>query len=102
MVRAVDVLALQVRQVHHVESDDAERADTGRCEIHQERRAEPAGADHQDPRLQQAELSFLADFVQNDVPSVAGELLVGDLRSEERRVGKACVSTCRSWWSPYP
>src|SRR3546814_15198833 len=20
-------------------------------------------------------------------------------RSEERRVGKACVSTCRSWWS---
>src|SRR3546814_9113456 len=21
-------------------------------------------------------------------------------RSEERRVGKACVSTCRSWWSP--
>src|SRR3546814_11650164 len=24
------------------------------------------------------------------------------LRSEERRVGKACVSTCRSRWSPYP
>src|SRR3546814_5097891 len=23
-------------------------------------------------------------------------------RSEERRVGKACVSTCRSRWSPYP
>src|SRR3546814_9226232 len=22
------------------------------------------------------------------------------LRSEERRVGKECVSTCRSWWSP--
>src|SRR3546814_18675872 len=21
-------------------------------------------------------------------------------RSEERRVGKACVSPCRSWWSP--
>src|SRR3546814_2142087 len=21
-------------------------------------------------------------------------------RSEERRVGKECVSTCRSWWSP--
>src|SRR3546814_13111685 len=26
--------------------------------------------------------------------------LVGD-RSEERRVGKECVSTCRSRWSPY-
>src|SRR3546814_15535187 len=26
--------------------------------------------------------------------------LIGD-RSEERRVGKECVSTCRSRWSPY-
>src|SRR3546814_15854184 len=25
----------------------------------------------------------------------------GGSRSEERRVGKACVSTCRSRWSPY-
>src|SRR3546814_16814196 len=25
----------------------------------------------------------------------------GILRSEERRVGKECVSTCRSRWSPY-
>src|SRR3546814_15612247 len=31
------------------------------------------------------------------------ELLVisQDTRSEERRVGKECVSTCRSRWSPY-
>src|SRR3546814_12972271 len=28
-------------------------------------------------------------------------LLVGEHRSEERRVGKECVSTCRSRWSPY-
>src|SRR3546814_14312332 len=27
-------------------------------------------------------------------------LVAGD-RSEERRVGKECVSTCRSRWSPY-
>src|SRR3546814_2172222 len=26
----------------------------------------------------------------------------GFARSEERRVGKECVSTCRSRWSPYP
>src|SRR3546814_13916921 len=26
---------------------------------------------------------------------------VPGIRSEERRVGKACVSTCRSRWSPY-
>src|SRR3546814_2598096 len=34
-----------------------------------------------------------------------GDRLVPDLaggeRSEERRVGKECVSTCRSRWSPY-
>src|SRR3546814_11904134 len=29
-------------------------------------------------------------------------LRVSDRRSEERRVGKECVSTCRSRWSPYP
>src|SRR3546814_8812873 len=28
--------------------------------------------------------------------------LVHTVRSEERRVGKECVSTCRSRWSPYP
>src|SRR3546814_16431248 len=27
--------------------------------------------------------------------------LDADIRSEERRVGKECVSTCRSRWSPY-
>src|SRR3546814_14848767 len=26
---------------------------------------------------------------------------VTDTRSEERRVGKGCVSTCRARWSPY-
>src|SRR3546814_14093751 len=28
--------------------------------------------------------------------------LFPSIRSEERRVGKECVSTCRSRWSPYP
>src|SRR3546814_11804486 len=27
--------------------------------------------------------------------------MYGGARSEERRVGKECVSTCRSRWSPY-
>src|SRR3546814_4975193 len=27
--------------------------------------------------------------------------IAGSNRSEERRVGKECVSTCRSRWSPY-
>src|SRR3546814_3681289 len=36
------------------------------------------------------------------VYSVTDEaLLIAACRSEERRVGKECVSTCRSRWSPY-
>src|SRR3546814_15791957 len=37
-------------------------------------------------------------------PDLPRALLIGitcELRSEERRVGKECVSTCRSRWSPY-
>src|SRR3546814_18004169 len=30
-----------------------------------------------------------------------GFFITGYQRSEERRVGKECVSTCRSRWSPY-
>src|SRR3546814_15945744 len=39
--------------------------------------------------------------------TLPGEMEVADprreeaVRSEERRVGKECVSTCRSRWSPY-
>src|SRR3546814_16875701 len=69
----------------------------------------------------------LDDMEQDLLPAVERALLVGDgadgalaqlsrehavdrrraqhlitvLRSEERRVGKECVSTCRSRWSPY-
>src|SRR3546814_10107956 len=32
---------------------------------------------------------------------VEGQVQGGIMRSEERRVGKECVSTCRSRWSPY-
>src|SRR3546814_14495123 len=34
-------------------------------------------------------------------PDALGELANTYPRSEERRVGKECVSTCRSRWSPY-
>src|SRR3546814_13376860 len=32
---------------------------------------------------------------------IAGQQVSVQSRSEERRVGKECVSTCRSRWSPY-
>src|SRR3546814_9689076 len=31
-----------------------------------------------------------------------GDVATFERRSEERRVGKECVSTCRYRWSPYP
>src|SRR3546814_2503447 len=40
-----------------------------------------------------------APAISGREPSSATSLL--DARSEERRVGKECVSTCRSRWSPY-
>src|SRR3546814_17935412 len=35
------------------------------------------------------------------LPSVVSARPRRQCRSEERRVGKECVSTCRSRWSPY-
>src|SRR3546814_9834919 len=43
-------------------------------------------------------------LLSSNVDSVMVEFRDGDelvMRSEERRVGKECVSTCRSGWSPY-
>src|SRR3546814_8088639 len=34
-------------------------------------------------------------------PYLVKVMLKAQARSEERRVGKECVSTCRSRWSPY-
>src|SRR3546814_14717720 len=35
------------------------------------------------------------------VGAVLAALVLAAARSEERRLGKECVSTCRSRWSPY-
>src|SRR3546814_6516709 len=49
-----------------------------------------------------------ADMLVQEMVAGRRELMLGMLRdpqygprSEERRVGKECVSTCRSRWSPY-
>src|SRR3546814_5864480 len=51
-------------------------------------------------------LVLVAVFVPTAfVPDIPGifyqQFAVTIARSEERRVGKECVSTCRSRWSPY-
>src|SRR3546814_15903535 len=56
-----------------------------------------------------AVLLAVAGFIPFLVQAITGYALDGmwvarfgrtELRSEERRVGKECVSTCRSRWSP--
>src|SRR3546814_13140984 len=50
-------------------------------------------------------IRFTYEYVDADNLPLQGEaratLIKGLLRSEERRVGKECASTCRSRWSPY-
>src|SRR3546814_20474479 len=42
---------------------------------------------------------FALQILRSHLPAIRTRLMDG--RSEERRVGKECVSTCRSRWSPY-
>src|SRR3546814_13899468 len=46
--------------------------------------------------------AFAAIDLATTLPIVTGYAgCEGGMRSEERRVGKECVRTCRSRWSPY-
>src|SRR3546814_12330945 len=56
-------------------------------------RAAPAMGAHTDELLAQA------GYTPDQIASLRKTAV---LRSEERRVGKECVSTCRSRWLPYP
>src|SRR3546814_13165981 len=42
-----------------------------------------------------------AGLIISEATGISQEGLGWPSRSEERRVGKECVSTCRSRWSPY-
>src|SRR3546814_13536316 len=44
---------------------------------------------------------FIWKYDAPDAIRSFGEINPARTRSEERRVGKECVSTCRSRWSPY-
>src|SRR3546814_17210148 len=58
-----------------------------------------AALENPDALLRRASAALAAAKEQEPNSS---QVYIGDAeRSEERRVGKECVSTCRSWWSPY-
>ena len=47
-------------------------------------------------------LNIIVFFSYNKIAEIDHSIfIIILLRSEERRVGKECVSTCRSRWSPY-
>ena len=75
----MDDLALQVGEIDRVVVDHAQSADAGGGEILQERRAEPAGADHQHARGDQPRLADAADLGQHDVARVAADLRLGEV-----------------------
>src|SRR3546814_17559471 len=55
-----------------------------------------------DPQYPDVHAFLAIVFFRNGlVQEASRELDRFDARSEERRVGKECVSTCRSRWSPY-
>ena len=78
LLRFVQHLALQVRQRDHVVIHHPDGADTGRGQIEDGRRAEPACANHQNPCRFQALLARAADLVQNQMPGVAFEFVFGE------------------------
>src|SRR3546814_12605902 len=51
--------------------------------------------------LKVMDASAVALCRENDLPIVVFNIRETGNRSEERRVGKECVSTCRSRWWPY-
>src|SRR3546814_17600861 len=63
------------------------------------------GADIEKLRQQLSKLTpseVKLNIVEIRKPKIDAKLVAqGVARSEERRVGKECVSTCRSRWSPY-
>ena len=67
-------LPLQVGHVDAVVVDHPQRADAGRGQVEQQRAAEAAGADHQDPGGLEPELSDAAELGQHDVARVAPDL----------------------------
>src|SRR3546814_18339760 len=52
--------------------------------------------------LEERDLDIAREAMEAQEPALALDPVEGRVpRSEERRVGKECVSTCRSRWSPY-
>ena len=75
-IRAVEDLALQVREIDLVGIGEGQSPDARSGEVERRRTAEAAGADDQRARRPQPLLSFDPDLGKKDVAAIAEELLV--------------------------
>src|SRR5512143_3211614 len=76
--RVVRDLALQVRYLDAVIVNHADRANARSGKIVPYRRAEPAGADEHDPRVQDLLLAYAPHLGEQDVPAVAQYLVFAE------------------------
>src|SRR3546814_19225308 len=53
------------------------------------------------PGIRQVHAARILVIQESNMANLVKDLIAQGLRSEERRVGKECVSTGRSRWSPY-
>ena len=74
VIGLVNDLSLKIGKVHDISVDQADCPDASRRQIQSDRGAQPAGADYQDLCLADLMLSLAADFGQEDMPAVAGDL----------------------------
>src|SRR3546814_7018789 len=70
----------------------------GACNPAPSQPAEPAHEKHLTPRLIAQRIMYCDDGSRADVDFIDDGL---KMRSEERRVGRECVSPCRTRWSTY-
>src|SRR5215469_10908888 len=78
-VGGVHDLPLQIGDVDAVGIGDAEGSDPGGRQVEEQRRAEAAGANDEDARGQQPDLPFFTDLLEDQVASVALELIFAEL-----------------------
>src|SRR3546814_6493260 len=101
-----DVCSSDLVKAEHIVVPDLQRLDAGRLAIARLQRGDcPAAV-----ARSRAQLIKRGVIALRDEPSGRGidrrlrderaRQKVGKRRSEERRLGKECVSTCRSRWSP--
>jgi hypothetical protein len=74
-MRSLVCRPLQVAHVDHIVVDDPQRPNPGSRQVQGGRRSKPTGADEEHPRVEQFGLTGLTHFRQQEMATVAIELL---------------------------